>query len=346
MLVLFLVLILFSIAFISPQIFGIIYLSSKIKVIFESKVNRRYIAATFIPVIILFLTTNDYGIYRVVRVFGVVLCSVALSYLFFNNRRKTRLIYRIYIISSICFFLILKILNIAIESIPEFTISGLTVFSGSYHLFWWLGLILLFTVSVNKRRITQYEIFIFFVFSLITSGRSSIILGSLLFVIIFCININKSKFQKISLLIVSIIIGLGFLISSFVISNSKGLSERGIKLTARNFIYACYSENLTKSDLLFGFHPNNIAEDCLVALEREDGSSKIVMTESSLLSLISHHGFFGLFYLIYIISLSKNMNNTSKIILLFLLMRSLTGDFLFFTLFDFIFLAQARYDRL
>jgi len=346
MLVLFLITLIFSIAFISPQIFGIIYLSSKIKLVFKSKVNRRYIAATIIPVIILFLTTNDYGIYRVVKVFGVALCSVSLSYLFFNNRRNTTLIYRIYIIFSICFFLILKILNIDTESIAEFTLSGLTVFSGSHHLIWWVGLVLLFTTSVNKTKITQYEIFIFFIFSILSGGRSSIILGSLLFLIIFYVKINKTKFKKISLLIMSIVIGLGFSISSIIISNSKGLSERGIKFTARDFIYACYTENLTKSDLLFGFHPNNIAEDCLIGLEREDGSSKIVMTESSLLSLISYHGFFGLFYLIYIISLSKNMNNTSKIILLFILIRSLSGDFLFFTLFDFIFLAQTRYDRL
>jgi hypothetical protein len=144
-------------------------------------------------------------------------------------------------------------------------------------------------------------------------------------------------------LIFPILVPISLVFTDGVANSSKGLSERGLKLTARQYIYGCYMENLKYEDILLGFHPNDIAKDCLIALEREDAESIIVMTESSLLSLISYLGIFSLIPLYRLFSIMTEINVVSRVVFLALLVRVLTGDFLFFTVWDFIWITGTKY---
>jgi hypothetical protein len=302
--------------------------------------NLSYPILLFLISLCLFIYSPSYSEYRVLKLTTIVFLSTIFSRFFWTKMFKSKVAMIYFIISSI-FFICVGIFS-TMEDIPDFKILGMNVFRGSYHNLWFIGLILLFQKSI-KNTLSFWDVLLFLIFSILSTGRTSILMGVLVFMGWVSWWFWTSRFKRMVWLIFPILVPISLVFTDGVANSSKGLSERGLKLTARQYIYGCYMENLKYEDILLGFHPNDIAKDCLIALEREDAESIIVMTESSLLSLISYLGIFSLIPLYRLFSIMTEINVVSRVVFLALLVRVLTGDFLFFTVWDFIWITGTKY---
>lgn len=330
----------FSIPLVSPKFFLILIGVKEMLIKGFDSSKFRYPILLFLISLCLYLSSQDYSEYRVLKLTTIVFLATIFSRFFWTKLFKSNASIYFFIVASI-FFIVVRFVS-TMESIPEFTIMGNSIFRGSYHNIWFIGLILLFQKSI-KSKLSVIDVSVFLGFSILSTGRTPIILGSLIFLWWLIRWFKTSRFRRIVWLIFPPIFILLVTLSDVVVRSSKGLSERGFELTARQFIYGCYVDNLKYEDLLFGFHPNDIAKECLIGLGREDEDSKIVMTESSLLSLISYLGIFSLIPLARLITIVKEIDPVSRVVFASIIFRSLTGDFLFFTFWDFIWITGTKY---
>lgn len=340
MLIVFLLVVIFSIPFLSPKFLLVLVGIKEMAIKGFDRKSLSYPILLFLISLCLFIYSPSYSEYRVLKLTTVVFLSTIFSRFFWTKMFKSRLAMVYFIISSI-FFINVSIFS-TMEDIPEFNILGMNVFRGSYHNLWFIGLILLFQKSI-KNSLSFWDVLLFLIFSILSTGRTSILMGVLVFMGWVSWWFWTSRFKRMVWLISPVLLLISIVFTDVVVNSSKGLSERGLKLIARQYIYGCYMENLKYENILLGFHPNDIAKDCLIALEREDAESKIVMTESSLLSLISYLGIFSLIPLYRLFSIMTEIDMVSRVVFLALLVRILTGDFLFFTVWDFIWITGTKY---
>lgn len=191
----------------------------------------------------------------------------------------------------------------------------------------------------NQKRILLLAS-LFLLNSLLLTGRSGIVMAILILLYAFY-HFNKRM---------AIIAGgcLGLLLTQINITSlsssvekvSTDLYERGARIPVREQIWECYYANLTLADIIIGFNKVQVAGRELSMIGHYDGESDHILTESSFLSLLSNTGVLGFAYILFLllksIILSRNYY-MHFICVCALIFRIASGDFLFFTIFDFFF---------
>ena len=193
--------------------------------------------------------------------------------------------------------------------------------------------------KVNKDKVLLLS-FLFAMSSILLSGRSGIVIGVLIFLYTLFYNNKRYFFALLFLLFGLFLVYNTTSFETFINLISQDVYERGFAVTAREAIWACYFENLTVNNILFGFDKIQVAGDCLSSFGRYDGKSSHIMTESSFLSLVSSTGIIGLVFVLYLVIKSLILSKDYYmhfIFVLCLLFRASSGDFLFFSIYDFIF---------
>ncbi len=277
----------------------------------------------------------------------ILFTSILISQFFFFKRGVDK--FKITISLNIFFILYLIICSFLGISLID---SVKLIFpKSSYHIVFWIlfifNSICLIDLShykliyKNKKKVFFLTLS-FFVVSLILGGRSGILISALIF--LYTIYLLYKKYFFLTL--------IGFFALSFFINYisffelalyevSTDLYERRLQFSARQLIWDCYLENLQFEDYMFGFNKFDAAGSCLYYLDRFDGYSHHIMTESSFLSLISYTGILGFVYIVFLtiraIMYSRNYK-FHAIITICLIFRVSSADYLFFTIYDWFFL--------
>ena len=219
----------------------------------------------------------------------------------------------------------------------------LLFFGSSYHIVTWLllllnSLVLLeysYKYKLNKTNLLMLSI-LFLMSSLLLQGRTGIAISAIIFIYIL---VRYYKISIIPLLLLSLIFST-FNVNVDQVAQKFGgdAYERGVKLGPRELIWGCYYDNIEMNNLLYGFNPDKVAGPCIESIGFN------TRTESSFLSLISEVGASSILVLLLIFySIIKNIHIYTMTIpiLLAIIVRISTGDFLFFTVFDWIILYLA-----
>ena len=275
----------------------------------------------------------------------ILTASIITSQIFYNSKDRSKYKLAIWVnLFFICYLLITKFLGL-----NTLVAIKLIFIKSSYHMAFWLSFIINAISIIELSHKTQIEenknkilllSFLFFISSILLTGRSGIIIGTAVF--LYALFLYNKRVGSIFLFLVSALyfrFGTVFF-ESLIQLVSKDLFERGIQISVREFIWNCYFENLTLNDILFGFDKIQVAGDCLYFIDRYDGRSGHLMTESSWLSLVSSTGVIGLFFIIYLIIKSLILSKDyfmHFIFVLGLVFRVSTADFLFFSIYDFFF---------
>lgn len=275
----------------------------------------------------------------------ILTASIIASQIFYESKNRSK--YKLAI--NVNLFFIFYLLITKFLAIDPLDAINLIFTKSSYHMAFWVSFIINAISIIELSHKTQMEenknkilllSFLFAFSSILLFGRSGIFIGISVFLYaIFRYNI------RVGLILIFLVSALIFVYStvffeSFIQLVSKDLFERGFQISVREAIWACYFENLTLNDILFGFDKIQVAGDCLYSIDRYDGRSGHLMTESSWLSLVSSTGVIGLFFIIYLIIKSLILSKDYSMHFIFVLglvFRVSTADFLFFSIFDFFF---------
>lgn len=275
----------------------------------------------------------------------ILIASILTSQIFYRIRHKSK--YKLVIIlnlSTITYMLITRLLGISPIDAVQFILLKST-----YHMAFWVlfifNAIAIIELShksqrnVNKNKVLFLS-FLFAISGILLSGRSGIGIGILIFLYTLFYN-NKRYFFALLFLLFGLFLRYNTTIFEIFINIiSIDVFERGFEISFREAIWACYFENLTVNNILYGFDKIQVAGDCLSLLGTYDGKSSHIMTESSFLSLVSSTGILGLVFVLYLVIKSLILSKDYYmhfIFVLCLLFRASTGDYLFFSIYDFIF---------
>jgi len=307
--------------------------------IFNTKkvVLKREVITIIFLIIFSSIFSEDYDLDRVVFAIGVifVLSNISPHYSRLTLSRNNVLLY-----FYLCIILFLGLIVYKdVEYYRDLEFFNHKILVGTYHSAWWLGLFLLLWYS-RKASPDLYMNSIFFVFSVLSTGRSSVILGTVYFLLALYLSLRKSTFKKFALFASFVFVVIILAIIPYIFGFSKGLSERGLNLVARATIYDCYYAGLELRHLLTGFSPGAVAGECLVNIGRESVLHSRVMTESSLLSILSYMGIGSTYIFWLLFGIIRRQQMYRKIIFLIVFLRSLTGDFLFFTVWDILWISE------
>lgn len=174
-----------------------------------------------------------------------------------------------------------------------------------------------------------FTLTVFLIINFILGGRTGVFLGIILFagsifLIIKKLNVVSLIFFVLLMLIISIPIYTTFL------NYFADIGYRGYTLGAREFVWACYLDHLSFYNFLIGFDKLELKECIEPILGR-------VSLESSFLSLQSYIGIGSI--PVYLIIFRKTLINLRRrpilgIVLLSFVFRLFTGEFVFFTVLD------------
>ena len=218
-------------------------------------------------------------------------------------------------------------------------LSRLIFTSSSYHIVAWFGLIFVALVvsSHGVSKVSLAVISLYFLLCIILGGRTGVFMSAFLLLSSILI-VMKDRFSfRMNLLLISIISFVMFIMSDIDISGiaiSKDVSERGASLGPREFIWLCYYDELNINTLVFGFDKQLVSTCVSPYISR-------VSVESSFFSLQLLTGFFATFILFLLIkAIIKSFQNNLLLfcVNLCFLFRMATGEFVFITAFDWLFL--------
>ena len=221
-------------------------------------------------------------------------------------------------------------LILLLAGIPQIVGIGWVFLSGSYHLVAWIGLLLVTVLESKKLDVSITPYVLFFTLCLILGGRTGIVVSAMLLIFkgaaFSSTNIYKRLFFAV------FIIGLYLVVEIFssIEAISGDLGARALLLGQREYIYACFFDNITSSMLIFGYNPDEIGW-CL------DSYINNVSLESSLLSLNYNLGIFAVPILMILMSRLKPLYQSKKmlvVIVIALIIRISTGEFIFITPYD------------
>lgn len=318
--------------------------------------NKSGMAFLYISIAIFFIITIAHGINWGGLIDFLQWCSiVGIFYYFYYIYSDTKFVERTYTI-----FLILNIsvFGIGIALGGNQTDISATLYRGSYHLVFWLSLLLLILAeylrySWGKAPLSVFSYGCFALLAILLGGRSGIILGVLIFIVRLAAG-PEGKLRKslkpllfvgffVFLMMINDLIG----VISFYIQNSDAsrfdamswlpgdLGSRGIQLGPRELIYGCFIETLTMKDLLLGFSIPEKWNACGLFF---DNITRLG-TESSVLNAFARFGAFAIVILYAVGSALKHYRYAS-VILFFLLfcvaVRALTADYLFVKVWDWV----------
>lgn len=220
--------------------------------------------------------------------------------------------------------------------------------NSSYHMIWWLCLLLvtpcLMTLSYrdgpnysSHKIIVICSLFLFLSFLL--GGRTGVVMGFFLFVASIY-TWNKRITIVCGSFLFFLILTYPEFIEKLIQAISTDLYERGTKASVRSVIWSCYFDNLSLRDILVGFDKSEVAGNCLSAVGWYDEGDLSVKTESSFISLLSATGIVGVLYVIYLIFrslINEHRYTMHSALMLTLLVRVVSGDYLFFSIYDWFF---------
>lgn len=241
----------------------------------------------------------------------------------------------LYILSSlIIFYLVGK--NLGLNSLE---ISKIIFTSSSYHIVAWFGLILVALVFASQglSRNSLIVVTLYFLLCILLGGRTGVFI-SLFLLLAYLFVAMKERFSFIlSLIIISGVLFFMLIILEVDFNNisiSKDLTERGTSLGPREFIWLCYLDRLNIETVVFGFDKELVSACVKPYISR-------VSVESSFFSLQLLTGFFFIFILlILIVRVIKSLQSNLLLfcVNLCFLFRMATGEFVFITAFDWLFL--------
>jgi hypothetical protein len=199
---------------------------------------------------------------------------------------------------------------------------------GTYnaHFFFLFMSFVLYVLTHDK--INFYDLLLLTFVGLLLGGRTNVIISILLPILYF----TREKIF-LMLIIVSVIFFINNYIypemETFLSSYFSDYDEKGFRMGPREILYNCIYSKLNVYDFFLGFDIENKFKLCFVSTI---GSR----TESSFIQLLGNWGIFGIFWFLYI---SKFWFNTKYLwVYLLIIFRALSGDFFFFSIFDWILL--------
>ena len=205
--------------------------------------------------------------------------------------------------------------------------------SGSYHIVTWLFLLLIgvFTSFRPTKSILPYALF--FLMSVALGGRSGMLLSALIVALAFLeLNKNRQLLIKIgTLVLLGVIVAVVYTTEAYLVGD---FATRSMLLGPRSFIWLCYFDNLTLMNFVTGFDVNSL-EACI---SPHLGNNSL---ESSLFSLQYNIGIFvlpAIYILVLEISRLWKRNRMAFFLVMAMLGRCLTGEFVFITSYDWLFL--------
>ncbi len=326
-----------------PLGLGFVFLSKYKKLLLKNKLLSMFLSFAIVGAIYSIIYKGNYldlahsfkSILLLLSNVGVVLLLVK-----FDKSKLYTLTFYINII-AICLLVLGKLLGYTAEDTVKIVFLG-----SSYHLITWLLLMLNSIVliefskvgNLDKKKLLIIGVLMLGAFILL-SGRTGIVIGFMLFLFIL------HKYYKVGVLLLALILFPsiyifmdGISLDSLMQIFGGDIYERGAKLGPREWIWGCYSSGLTANDLIFGFNQYDVAGKCIEQIGFD------IRTESSFLSLVSEVGIFSIILLLLIlVGVYKSIYISGMILPVFLaiIIRVSTGDFLFFTIFDWIILYVA-----
>lgn len=269
---------------------------------------------------------------------SVLIVCTFLSLLFFNslsdnyNSNRLNRVLDLALAGSIIFYLV----NISFFNRSPIEITESIFPNSSYHL---ISTIFLFFIAFSyilEGKITYRSLILFVLLNLLIGGRTGIATSIALLFARFLFPSVGIKFDAnlYTRLIIFMILFFALQQSLFdFVLNIGDFSYKGLSSVQRDLIGTCYLGLLTARDYFYGFEP----ADFYFCYEIYFNKPK---TESSFLSAISNLGFFGFFAMLFIlIKLIRIIfkNILLGIMLILIIFRFSTGDFLFFTPYDILF---------
>lgn len=206
--------------------------------------------------------------------------------------------------------------------------------NSSHHLITWISLLLFGLCVRSKPSSFSHLSILFVVTSILLGGRTGIFVSLFILVAGIFISIDSKKNNWLTKLIFVVLITLLYYLfySGFNIFGDVGI--RGFALGPREFVWACYFENLNTTNFFLGFSKNELNDCTMMFVNRST-------MESSWFNLQSLTGFGSIILsaiLLRYISILFSNNKALFVIILALIFRATTGEFLFVSPFDWLFL--------
>lgn len=243
----------------------------------------------------------------------------------------------------ICFYSLLRL-----NGMNSLDSTQLILPYSSYHMIWWLCLLLvtpcLMTFSYKDGpNYSSYKILVicslFLFLSLLLGGRTGVVMGFFLF-LASIYTWNKRITIACGSFLLILILNYPTFIETVIQAISTDLYERGTVASVRSVIWSCYFDNLSLRDILVGFNKSEVAGNCLLAVGWYNEGDLYVKSESSFIGLLSATGIIGVVYVIYLMLRSLIKARRYKMhfaLMLTLLVRASSGDYLFFSIYDWVF---------
>lgn len=329
--------------FLVPVLLGFIFALS---LMLKPEVKKDAISIFFLLLLTGYLFRSGFnGLYFTIGFWQdllLIFYNYSMVRLFANYRlgsRESKLV--IYILFALLFFYLAG-QTLGLSSLE---LSRIIFTSSSYHIVAWFGLIFVAMVvsshGVSKESLVVISLY--FLLCIMLGGRTGVFMSVFLLLSYILVAMKARLSLQISLLIISSVLFLIFIISSVDISGihiSKDVSERGTSLGPREFIWLCYFDELNIQTLVFGFDKERVSTCVYPYIKR-------VTVESSFFSLQVLTGFFSIFILLILINaiIKSFRNNLLQFCVnLCFLFRMATGEFVFITAFDWLFLINLFYN--
>ncbi|MAV92558.1 MAG: hypothetical protein CMG01_00070 [Candidatus Marinimicrobia bacterium] len=259
--------------------------------------------------------------------FFTSLAVIIISFILCNffqqvNKKNINYFFRFFALALVLLYLISYIFfgsrNFAVQLIGIGTYNAHFFF-----LFITFALNLIVSKNANK-----YDILILSIVGLVLGGRTNIIISILLPFLYFF----RNKTLLILFFSTSIFFLNNYFFSDFETILSSYFSdydEKGFRLGPRELLYNCIYNKLSFYDYITGFSIEDKLSSCFI-------TTIGARTESSFIQLLGNWGVFGFFWFLYISKFWLHKNYLWLYVLI--LFRASSGDFFFFSVFDWILL--------
>ena len=196
---------------------------------------------------------------------------------------------------------------------------------GTYNAHGFFALLLL----VFIRKVKLVDVLMFAIFMLIVGGRTNLLLA-LVAVGLFFVKDSSKLVISVSLSLVLLLLYNQGDFIAYASSYNEDFASKGVEFGPRAVLYDCVSNKASWKEYIFGVNVKQFFEPCFI-------NSIGDRLESSLITLISHIGIGSVILLPYLFFYWMRQGLLWLFILL--MMRSVSGEFFFFGVFDyFIFL--------
>ncbi|MFL2716293.1 MAG: hypothetical protein ACJ0FF_02655 [Gammaproteobacteria bacterium] len=273
----------------------------------------------------------ELGSVRFVLDIAMILSSYGLTSTFSNMQISQKGYY--FACSLLSIFLIYSLI-LLLAGIPQIDGISWVFLSGSYHLVAWIGLLLVAILESRKLKVSITPYVLFFVLCLVLGGRTGIVVSTLMLLFKGAVFSSKNVYKR--LLFSVFVVGIYFVVEIFssIEAISGDLGARALLLGQREYIYACFFDNISFSMLIFGYNPSEIGW-CI------ESHIDNISLESSLISLNYNLGIFAVPIIMILISRLKSLYQSKQmlaVIVFALIIRISTGEFVFITPYDWLLL--------